>query len=235
MRLAVSLLVASSSLLGVSGCSSLDGYSDPNQPTTYSASGGQGTTGSSSQPLIQSDWRLPWTCGERYYVSQGNDGDLCDASNGDHILIQNYAWDFALPRHTPVLAARDGVVTLAANVQQPGDECYDGCHYTFGSTEFTTCCSACLLLANRVNVEHADGTVSTYWHLDQAVVQSGQHVRAGDLLGYSGTSGCSTGPHLHFQVMNDCPQGYCQSKAVQFAEAGAPACGDRVQSVNACN
>ncbi|MGZ6993359.1 MAG: M23 family metallopeptidase, partial [Ilumatobacteraceae bacterium] len=215
MRLAVLF----TSVLSVTGCASMDGGNVPGTDTGGVGSVNGGKSDSTQRALIQSDWRLPWSCGERYYVSQGNDGDLCTATNGDHILIQDYAWDFALPRHTPVLSAREGVVTLALNVQQQGDSCYDGCRYPFNSTDFADCCKSCLLLANRVNVKHADGSVSTYWHLDQATVQVGQHVKAGDLLGYSGTSGCSTGPHLHFQVMNNCPTGYCQSKPIEFAES----------------
>src|SRR6476620_983724 len=151
MRLSMVLSI----MLGVTGCASLDG--DESGLQSYgSASPGGGKADSTGQALIKSDWRLPWSCGERYYVSQGNDGDLCTATNGDHVQIQEYSWDFALPRHTPVRAARDGVVTVSANITKPGDECFDGCKYNFGSSEFTTCCKSCLLLANRVNVQHAD-------------------------------------------------------------------------------
>jgi murein DD-endopeptidase MepM/ murein hydrolase activator NlpD len=228
------LIVGAVGVLLVTGCSSMNRGDVPGADNGTVGAAGANQADSAQRPLIQSDWRLPWSCGERYYVSQGNDGDLCNASNGDHVLIQNYAWDFALPRHTPVRAARDGVVTLSVNAQQPGDSCYDGCNFPFDSSDFAACCSTCLLEANRVNVQHADGSVSTYWHLDQATANVGDRVRAGDILGYSGTSGCSTGPHLHFQVMESCPTGYCQSKAVQFAEAGAPVCGDRVSSANTC-
>jgi murein DD-endopeptidase MepM/ murein hydrolase activator NlpD len=200
-------------------------------------SGGSSQSGGAlgKADLIATPYRAPWSCGDRYYVSQGNDGDLCSADNGDHIQIQNYAWDFALPRHTQVRAARSGMVTLATNTVHEGESCYDGCPFDFTSTNFADCCKRCLLLSNRVNVQHDDGTVATYWHLDQATVQAGQQVEAGGLLGYSGTSGCSTGPHLHFQVMGSCPTGYCQSKSIQFAEAGVPKCGDRVESANLCN
>ena len=205
--------------------------------TADDGTGGSPETGSNLQKadFVDSPYRAPWSCGEKYYVSQGNDGDLCQADNGDHILIQNYAWDFALPRHTAVRAARGGVETLATNTVAPGDSCYDGCAFDFGSSEFTDCCKRCLLLSNRVNVQHEDGSVATYWHLDQATVRAGQKIAAGDQLGWSGTSGCSTGPHLHFQVMGSCPTGYCQSSGIQFAEAGVPKCGDRVESANLCN
>src|SRR5206468_10008931 len=99
---------------------------------------------------------------------------------------------------------------------------------------FQTCCIGCLNTSNHVNVQDPDGTVATYWHLDQATVRVGDHVNAGDNLGFSGTSGCSSGPHLHFQVMGNCPTGYCQSLAISFGGAGQPSCGDRLSSQNAC-
>ncbi|HEY7954933.1 MAG TPA: M23 family metallopeptidase [Polyangia bacterium] len=193
-----------------------------------------GNTGAPA-PLVPSDYRAPWACGAKYYVSQGNDGDLCTASDGDHVApLQAYAWDFALPRHTPVAASRAGEVTLVDNEVAPGDDCYDGCPDPFGSPDFVACCSRCLLRSNHVNVEHDDGTVATYWHLDQAIVREGERVAAGQVLGYSGTSGCSTGPHLHFQVMGDCATGFCASIPIRFADADVPACGDRVTSQNGC-
>jgi hypothetical protein len=179
-------------------------------------------------------YHLPWKCGVKYPTTQGNHGDICGSNGGDHTGTQEYAWDFGIPRHTAILASRAGTVTLAANPAAPGQNCYDGCTQPFGSSAFWTCCNGCLDTSNHVNVQHADGTVATYWHLDVATVHAGDHVAAGDLLGYSGTSGCSSGPHLHFQVMGDCPTGYCQSVSIQFQEAGVPACGDTVTSADGC-
>ena len=67
-----------------------------------------------------------------------------------------------------------------------------------------------------------------------ATVHVGQVVNAGDIIGYSGTSGCSSGPHIHFQVMGNCPTGYCQSVPVSLSNAGVPACGAVVTSDNGC-
>jgi hypothetical protein len=179
-------------------------------------------------------YHLPWRCDVSYPTTQGNNGDICGSNGGDHTGVQAYAWDFGIPRHTPILAARAGTITVAANVTAPGQACYDGCTQPFGTSAFWTCCNGCLDTANHVNVQHADGTVATYYHLDLATAKLGDAVAAGDVVGYSGTSGCSSGPHLHFQVMGDCPSGYCQSIAISFAEAGVPACGDTVKSENAC-
>ena len=96
---------------------------------------------------------------------------------------------------TRVVAARAGVITLADTPSPPGSECYQGCPGQGGADlEQQACCSKCLYSANKVNVQHADGVISSYSHLDELVVAVGQKVRAGDLLGYSGTTGCSTGP-----------------------------------------
>ena len=179
-------------------------------------------------------YHLPWHCGGRYTTTQGNNGDICGGGTGDHTGVQAYAWDWGLPRHTPVAASRAGTVTVAANVTGPGQGCYDGCTQPFGTSAFWACCNSCINTSNHVNIQHADGHVSTYWHLDVATVHVGQVVNAGDIIGYSGTSGCSSGPHIHFQVMGNCPTGYCQSVPVSLAGAGVPACGAAVTSDNGC-
>ncbi len=53
---------------------------------------------------------------------------------------------------------------------------------------------------NLVIVEHADGWRSYYAHLTEIVAEVGQEVRQGELLGGAGTTGYSTGPHLHFEL-----------------------------------
>ena len=53
---------------------------------------------------------------------------------------------------------------------------------------------------NLVEIAHADGTRTRYAHLDSMKVQAGETVRAGQVLGAVGSTGRSTGPHLHFAV-----------------------------------
>jgi hypothetical protein len=53
---------------------------------------------------------------------------------------------------------------------------------------------------NLVIVEHGDDWRSYYAHLSEIVVEVGQEVRQGELLGGAGTTGYSTGPHLHFEL-----------------------------------
>ncbi len=52
-----------------------------------------------------------------------------------------------------------------------------------------------------VKVDHGDGIMTMYAHLSEVAVWEGQWVEAGELVGYSGSTGNSTGPHLHFTVL----------------------------------
>ena len=51
-----------------------------------------------------------------------------------------------------------------------------------------------------VEIAHGSGMTSIYGHMSEIVAQPGSFVRAGQLIGYVGSSGLSTGPHLHFEV-----------------------------------
>ena len=52
-----------------------------------------------------------------------------------------------------------------------------------------------------VRVQHTDGTITVYGHINRSFVQVGQHVAAGDVIAETGNRGQSTGPHLHIGVM----------------------------------
>lgn len=56
---------------------------------------------------------------------------------------------------------------------------------------------------NRVVIDHGNGLESTYNHLSSSSVQEGQSVDRGDVVAQSGSTGASTGCHLHFEVMVD--------------------------------
>lgn len=96
-----------------------------------------------------------------------------------------YAVDIAMQVGTDIQAARDGIVFGVKDDYHMG-----------GAKKYF------LDKANYISILHDDGSYADYAHilLGSAVVKPGQRVRAGDVIAQSGTSGYSTGPHLHFVV-----------------------------------
>ena len=87
--------------------------------------------------------------------------------------------DFGLPSGTQLFSSADGVVIGTGN---------------------TDLKSTCQSWGKWVVVRHGFGLTTLYAHLSLVKVRLGQKVEAGELLGYSGNTGFSTGPHLHFSV-----------------------------------
>jgi murein DD-endopeptidase MepM/ murein hydrolase activator NlpD len=81
--------------------------------------------------------------------------------------------DLGAPAGTPIRAAAGGTVVVA------------GVMGGYGTT---------------VDIRHADGTTTRYAHQSRLLVRSGQQVAAGQVIGLVGSTGASTGPHLHFEV-----------------------------------
>lgn len=99
------------------------------------------------------------------------------------VLTSGYGWrwgrmhrgiDIAAPIGTPVHAAASGVIAYAG--------------WNSGG------------YGNMVEVRHADGTMTRYAHLSRTLVRVGQEVDQGQLIAEIGSTGYSTGPHLHFEV-----------------------------------
>lgn len=105
-----------------------------------------------------------------------------EASHKQH-PESHYAVDIVMPGGTPITAAYPGLV-----MEVEKDFSRSGWSLEYADE------------ANYVRVLHANGTMAVYAHLapDAIEVALGQRVEAGQLLGYSGTTGYSTGPHLHF-------------------------------------
>ena len=85
----------------------------------------------------------------------------------------HYGVDLSAPQGTPIYATRGGRVTYATYDSSSG-------YY--------------------VSINHLDGFVSKYLHMTHYIVSPGQYVAAGQIIGYCGSTGASTGPHLHFSL-----------------------------------
>lgn len=97
-----------------------------------------------------------------------------------HPITGNYTMhngvDLACSSGTPIYASKSGYVTTATY------------HYAYG---------------NYVTINHMDGFSTLYGHMTYFVVSEGEYVEQGQVIGYVGSTGYSTGPHLHFTIYYD--------------------------------
>ena len=106
-----------------------------------------------------------------------------------------HAIDFLLPLGTPILASRRGYVIVAK---------HESDKFISDSSEMEKMTLEELIEfsaknTNAVCIDHGDETFAEYVHLDrQKVVDEGQEVEQGQIIGYCGMSGLTTAPHLHF-------------------------------------
>lgn len=138
---------------------------------------------------------MPYQPGRKYRVVQGYGGDW------SHSGASKYAVDFAMPISTPVHASRAGlVIDMQASHDKGGaDRRY-------------------ARYANFITILHDDGTTGEYYHLkkDGVIVTPGERVIAGQHIGFSGDTGFSSLPHLHFAVYRASSHGNYQSLPVKF-------------------
>lgn len=97
-----------------------------------------------------------------------------------HRYRPHFGVDFAAKKGTPLLAVNDGTVIFA------------GVEGGYG---------------NVIKIKHKDDYVSLYAHLSSMRVSNGEHIQKGKIIGYAGSTGRSTGPHLHFGL-------YSRGKAI---------------------
>ena len=132
-------------------------------------------------PDLSVGYRLPFADGLIFPVGQAFGGEITTHTEAD----SRYAVDFTMPEKTKIVAARGGTVI----------EVQDG--FTIGGQT-----PDLLDKANSIAIIHADGSVAHYLHLmpQGVLVREGQTVLVGQHIGYSGNTGYSSGPHLHFSV-----------------------------------
>lgn len=121
---------------------------------------------------------LPWRFGEAHKITQSDNGPLSTHNDG----FSEHAIDIAMDEGTPVTAAKEGIVAFAFSGRVHGQ--VEG-----GDPG-----------GNLVGIYHKDGTISQYGHLSEIDVQPGQRVAGGQIIGLSGNTGLTTGPHLHFAM-----------------------------------
>lgn len=82
--------------------------------------------------------------------------------------------DIANDTGTPIVATADGVVTAAG--------------WNAGG------------YGNMVDIDHGNGILTRYGHASEVIVHEGQHVKRGEMIAYMGSTGFSTGPHVHYEI-----------------------------------
>ena len=89
----------------------------------------------------------------------------------------HWGTDFSAPTGTPIYATGDGKVTT-----------YKRSRSGYG---------------RHIVIDHGFGYKTLYGHMSKIEVRRGQRVKRGDVIGYIGSTGSSTAPHLHYEVMKD--------------------------------
>ena len=113
-----------------------------------------------------------WVCPVPYYTLTSPFGMRIHPIRGTWTMHNGV--DLAAAQGTPIYAAKSGKVTVAS--------------YQAGGAGYY------------VSINHGDGFSSVYMHMTHYIVSPGQYVTTGQVIGYVGSTGGSTGPHLHFGI-----------------------------------
>lgn len=144
---------------------------DPAIMNAENARVGQTVSEFTSAQMWQGKFRLPLNV-QNPRISTSF-GDRRSYNGGKPGLCGHEGTDYAVAGGTPVYAPAGGVVVLAEPLKVRG---------------------------NVVFIDHGRGVFSAFYHLSQIVAKNGQRVQAGDLVGKVGTTGFSTGDHLHWSM-----------------------------------
>lgn len=122
---------------------------------------------------------LPFAKGSRFLLIQ--------AYNSKMSHTKELSLDFKMKEGSKICAAREGIVIAARKDSDVG-----GLNSSY------------LNEGNHIIIRHNDGSSAMYWHLqkDGVLVNAGDSVKKGQLIGYSGNTGYTAFPHLHFQVQD---------------------------------
>ena len=172
---------SSSSNSSNSGSNNSTNNSSSNSSSSSSNSSSSGSSGSSgSTTVTPSASGFTWPTPGFYYLSS--------QWNEDRYTYNHGAIDIAGSgiMGATVVAAESGTVISS----------YNGCSHNWGKNGSCGCGGG---YGNYVMIDHGNGKLTVYAHLTNAVVSYGQSVSKGQVVGYVGSTGHSTGPHLHFE------------------------------------
>ena len=160
---------------------------------------GAATTGISlglTRNVTMADWVKANSAPDLWPVEgqiTGSFGERIDPFNGEGAFHEGV--DIGSSYGQPVVAPADGIVIFA---------------------DFLGGYGRALIL------DHGHGITTRYGHLASFAVSAGQHVHRGEVIGYVGLSGRSTGPHLHYEVrINDIPVNPHKYLRLTWAQAGS--------------
>jgi len=127
-----------------------------------------------TQSILRNQQNVRGTNGPEYsgyYIRPISGGRISQGLHGYNAI------DFAAPKGTPVVASASGEVIISK----------DNGYWNGG-------------YGNYIVIKHSNGTQTLYAHLTSNIVWVGYHVVQGQVIGYLGSTGRSTGPHVHFEV-----------------------------------
>ena len=121
-----------------------------------------------------------WPCPGFYYLSSEWNEDRGSYNHGAIDIAGSGIMG------APVVAAESGTVVAS----------YNGCPHNWGKNGSCGCGGG---YGNYVFIDHGNGKMTVYGHFTNVIVSTGQTVTKGQTIGYVGSTGNSTGPHLHFE------------------------------------
>ena len=138
-------------------------------------------------------YSLPFNNNKKVFLIQAYDSKM--SHKGE------FALDFKIKKKTKICAARNGVVIAAREDSEKGglkpENMSDG---------------------NYISIQHSDGSVAHYWHLikDGVLINVGDTITKGQVIGLSGNTGYSAFPHLHFEVVGNDGTGKIKQLPTRF-------------------
>lgn len=142
-------------------------------PTAAPPTGGGGNAGGGPAPTAASKTKITWRVPLRSAYTVTSEHDEQRSPPKYKKSYRHQGIDLAIYQGAPVVATADGLITVNSKNDNSG---------------------------NFVMMDHGDGFTSVYAHLLLASAGAGSRVKAGDVIGYVGSTGNSTGPHLHFEI-----------------------------------